>query len=534
MSLRGFHANRSAAVDRADFYPDSFWRSLKQLNAFRLFLAVYFIITALFAERLPLFGHSHGGLTLAAGLVYAALALWFRHSLQARSPAFAAQLLRQLLTDILAVSFLMHYGGGNETGLGLLLTVPMAAAGLHPQTRVTLGLAAMASIAVLLEQVFYAYGSGFTDGYLRAAMLAVGFFTIAAISHVLAKGALSAARIAGEKTREAEDLERISGKVIQDLPYGVLVLDREGRVLLFNAQAEALIGAPVRVQAGLGECLPELAGPWHDWLGGAGSTPCLFETAEKRRLRARLLELGPGRSEGAMVVVEDMSELEQEATHMKLAALGRLTANLAHEIRNPLSAINHAAQLLKEDSRDDPGMGRLTRIIEDNVGRLNYLVEDVLSLSRRDRQNRENIKLDAFLVEFVAHFEQAESVPDGVIQSEVGPGLEIVFDRLHLHQILWNLCRNAFRHCSRGPGSIQLRAVLVGDMAHIEIYNDGPSIPAEMRQRLFEPFYSTASMGTGLGLHIALELAQANDGQLRCLEQAKGARFRLIARLPKP
>lgn len=218
---------------------------------------------------------------------------------------------------------------------------------------------------------------------------------------------------------------------------------------------------------------------------------------------------------------------------MKLAALGRLTANLAHEIRNPLSAISQAAQLLREDVGQDTPTARLTSIIEDNTARLNELVEDVLSLGRRDRRNREIISLDEFLPDFIARFRQAESLPDELIGLEMEPGLKIEFDRLHLHQILWNLLRNAYRHCSRSPRAIVLSAAAAGDRVQVELYNDGPSIPVELRQKLFEPFYSTNRMGTGLGLYIAQELTEANEGQLHCLAQAQGARFRLSAKLQK-
>jgi two-component system sensor histidine kinase PilS (NtrC family) len=520
----------------ADFYPDSFWRSLKQLNAFRFFLAIVLATSAGFSEQLHLLSPRYIGLLLSVGLGYLAAAVLFRQLLRAGWPEFGRQLVAQLVTDILVIACFMHYGGGNETGLGLVLTVSMAAAGLHPQTRITLFLAALASLAVLLQQSLATFGPGndIAGGYMRAAMLSVGFFTVAGISHVLAKGALGAASFASEKSREAADMARINAKVIQDLPNGVLVLSAEGQVVQFNHQAELLLGCSMAARRDLNLCHLELAKAWRAWLTGEGAGTVVPPAGEMgRRLRFRLLELGPDRREGAVVIVEDMSELEQEAIQMKLAALGRLTANLAHEIRNPLSAINHAAQLLGEDAGRDSATAKLTRIVEDNVGRLNYLVEDVLSLSRRDRRNSESIRLADYLPEFVNQFQETESLPEGIVQIEIAGDSAIAFDRLHLHQILWNLLRNAARHCSRAPGSIVLSAVPAGDVVHVEIYNDGPNIPAEMRLRLFEPFYSTEKGGTGLGLYIGLELAEANEGQLRCMEQARGARFRLTAKVAK-
>jgi len=537
-----------AARTRADpgvlpdqpLYPDSFWRSLKQLNAFRFFLALFFVVSVLFTDSLDVLGPRHQVALLLVAAVYMAAAGGFHFFLSGQRWGFNYQLVTQLVTDIAIIALFIHFGGGNATGLGLVLTVPMAAAGLHPETRIMLFLAALASLAVLLEQSLTMLGLGDTagrdiaGGYLRAAMLSVGFFTVAGISHLLARGMLASARMADEKGRVANEMERINAKVIQDLPYGVLVLGSEGQVTLHNQQAESLLHCSVPAKSTLMDCNPDLAALWRDWLkdGSLAAAVLPTETGEGR-LRVRLMALGPDRGQGAVAIVEDMSELEQEAMQMKLAALGRLTANLAHEIRNPLSAIGQAAQLLREDAGQGTPMARLTSIIEDNTARLNELVEDVLSLGRRDRRNREVIALDEFLPAFIAQFEQAESILDGLIGLEMEPGLKIEFDRLHLHQILWNLLRNAYRHCSRSPRAIVLSAAAAGDRVQVELYNDGPSIPAELRQKLFEPFYSTNRMGTGLGLYIAQELTEANEGQLHCLAQAQGARFRLSAKLQK-
>jgi two-component system sensor histidine kinase PilS (NtrC family) len=520
----------------AELFPDSFWRSLKQLNAFRFFLALFLIVSVVFSDRLNVLSPRYGGFLLLVGIAYLGSAILFRQLIAARRPRFGRQIVVQLVTDTVVIASFMHYGGGNETGLGLVLTVSMAAAGLHPRTRIMLFLASLATVAVLVQQSLWAlfYSYDIAGGYFRAAMLSVGFFTVAGISHILAKGALSDAHVAREKEREAADLARINAKVIQYLPDGILVLGADGRVLQFNQQAERLLACRVSERSALSACHGSLTEVWQKWATEDGPDSAVLAAGEAgRSLRFRLLELEPDRREGALVIIEDISELEHQANQMKLGALGRLTANLAHEIRNPLSAINHAAQLLGEDAGGDPATGKLTRIIEDNVGRLNYLVEDVLSLSRRDRRDSEVIALAAFLTDFVQQFQHTEGIDAEIIQVDVAPAISVWFDRIHLHQILWNLCRNSCRHCSGQPGSVQLSAVVVDDEVRIEIYNDGPSIPADLRQRLFEPFYSTERAGTGLGLYIALELAQTNNGQLRCLEQSRGARFRLTAKMAK-
>lgn len=510
-------------------YPESFWRSLKHLNDFRLFLATFFFILALFTERLHLISSNQIRWFLVISLLYGLICLAFVHLRRRRSFGFERQLSLHLLTDISVITLLMHLGGGIETGLGLVLIVPLAAAGMYSDTRSMLTVSATAAIAVLMEQTLQDWGQpGLVQGYARAALLSAGFFTVAGLSHFLAKGTLVATRLAGEKAQEVVNLERINARVIQDLPYGVVVTDGGGRLLQANHQAGTLLGCSMPERGELKTCLPELEGLWQEWRAGGDNPVRIIETAnDGRRLRTRLSELDPERLEGAVIIIEDMTELEQQAMNMKLAALGRLTANLAHEIRNPLSAISHAGQLLQEDASRDPYTTKLTRIIEDNVKRLNWLVEDVLTLNRRDRVSREEVALAAFLAEFLQQFQQSEKVPDDLITLSLEDVPSIFFDRLHLHQILWNLIRNACRYCSHGEGSIQVRTQVAGDRVNIDVYNDGPAVTPEMQMRLFEPFYTTEASGTGLGLFIARELAEANEGQLRSLPQTVGALFRL-------
>jgi two-component system sensor histidine kinase PilS (NtrC family) len=238
------------------------------------------------------------------------------------------------------------------------------------------------------------------------------------------------------------------------------------------------------------------------------------------------MELEPSRNEGAVVVLEDMTELEMQAQRMKLASLGLLTANLAHEIRNPLSAIRHAAGLLREFAQDAM-TSKLTRIIDTNVVRLNGLVEDVLSLNRRDRMQRGEIDLTLFLPAFIQDYEQRESLPVGVMTVDLKAAEHVCFDAGHLEQILWNLIRNAWRYCLRQPGSILIRLNMNAGQAEIEIINDGPPIKPDVQAHLFEPFYTTDNQGTGLGLYIARELAEANSAVLRYVDIPDGALFRL-------
>ena len=531
--IRQDGVNRAAANSPSRLIPESFWRSLSHLNHFRLFLAGFLCVAGLLSEPILQQRLDHPYLFSLTSLVYFLTAWLFGRPKERRGELFQRQVVRQALVDIVCLVTLMFLAGGNASGLGLLLMLTLAAVGMLPETRNVLLWAAVAAIVILAEQTLQALsGESGAGGYVRSGLLSLGLFGVALLSHVLAKGTLAAGALAQEKSRQAESFERINERMIQELPYGVMAVGPEGEILQYNAHAEALLGARFFTGCTLMHCAPMLAQWWDLWRLGEPLPTHPFHTgAEGHRLRARFMELEPSRNEGAVVVLDDMTELELQAQKMKLASLGLLTANLAHEIRNPLSAIRHAAGLLKEDARDATS-SKLTRIIDDNAVRLNGLVEDVLSLNRRDRMNRVEIDLETYLPDFVDEYVQRERLPVGVMRLEMSRQAQACFDQGHLEQILWNLIRNAWRYCTRLPGSIRVRLNAGESYVDIEIINDGPVISQEVQAHLFEPFYTTDNQGTGLGLYIARELAEANNAVLRYVDNPNGAMFRL--RCPRP
>jgi two-component system sensor histidine kinase PilS (NtrC family) len=247
---------------------------------------------------------------------------------------------------------------------------------------------------------------------------------------------------------------------------------------------------------------------------------------------ARFVPVGKEHQRGVVIFIEDLTRIQSQAQQMKLASLGRLTANIAHEIRNPLSAINHATELLQEEGEIPDSSGRLLEIIHDNVQRLDRMVQDVLKLNRRDRAVRETFSLGDFLRNFTSQFCQIEKVSGDIIALEFATEPAVMFDRSHLNQIMWNLCRNALRYCQRKPGSVR---ITVGpgtpvNTIELSVIDDGPGIAEALRAHLFEPFFTTASSGTGLGLYIAREVCEANGATLSYVERSAGAQFTMIIR----
>jgi two-component system sensor histidine kinase PilS (NtrC family) len=328
------------------------------------------------------------------------------------------------------------------------------------------------------------------------------------------------------------NLEQVNRLIIRDMQDGVLVVDLNGIVRGHNAQVTRLLGGFGRMRGGmrLAEFSATLHDYWRRWQEDyAEPLPPFKVEATQRLLRVRLVRIGSGLNGGTLIYLEDLGRAQTEAQQMKLAALGRLTASIAHEIRNPLSAINQAAQLLEEDGAVTPGGERLLNMIRSNSRRIDRIVGEVLQLNRRDRQQPEIVALGEFMHAMLEEIMQAENMPVGCAVLQIPAELRIVFDRGHLNQIVWNLVRNAWQHCQKKEGSIRINARpgYMGDAIICELADDGPGIPAELRGQVFEPFFTTRPGGTGLGLYIARELADSNGAALELLPKGPGAQFRM-------
>jgi two-component system sensor histidine kinase PilS (NtrC family) len=320
--------------------------------------------------------------------------------------------------------------------------------------------------------------------------------------------------------------------MIQDMPDGVLVVDERGVIRQSNPSAERLLGYvfPANAKVLLSECSPLLEALFAAWRQNkALGHEVLRLPGSDHPVRVRFLPVQRQGFWGAVVVLEDMQRIQEQAQQVKLAALGRLTANIAHEVRNPLSSISYATELLKEEAHD-PAQTRLFQIILDNSRRLNRIVQDVMQVNRRDRVHAETLDLGGRLEELIENLCQVEQVSRSVFDVHVAAGCKARFDRGHFEQVLWNLCRNALRYSQKRPGSVRLRASTFGEgKTMLEVADDGPGVSGDAVQKLFEPFFTTEAAGTGLGLYIARELCEANGAMIDYRRASDGgACFRIM------
>ncbi len=446
-----------------------------------------------------------------------------------------SQVLLAVVIDIAAVTFLMHTSGGVQSGLGLLMAVSIAMASLSTGGRRALLSAALATLALMAEHLYSQFtGSALTSGYTHVGLIGAAFFALAGLAHQLSARVRASEQLAVQRGVDLANLAELNEYVIQHMQTGILVVDRQLQIRLMNEAAwyqlnmpDADSGSPLRAA-----CAP-LQPLLIEWLRH-GTPPATFRPVSGGRdLQAQFTRLGDQGDLGVLIFLEDTAEVVERAQQLKLASLGRLTASIAHEIRNPLGAISHAAQLLMESDKLDDTDRRMTDIVEQNARRVNTVIENVLRLSRRDPPRPKPIALDDWLADMAADFLAARRLSARQLHIDVDPaGTTVMADPTQMNQIVTALCDNAVSHFNGPPEQLRLR-IAAGITAqsggpYIDVIDNGPGIPAELVGKIFEPFFTTRNDGTGLGLYIAKELSEANQIRLEYLAVPTGGTgFRL-------
>lgn len=513
-----------------DSPPVDYWRSLLYFNLYRLTLAGIFVVLAGVFGYSLLLGTYNLRLFQGASVVYLAVAAGSFIPLRLRWPRFAWQLAMQIGWDIAGLTVLSYASGGIKSNIGLLLLVSLAAAGLISRGRITLFFAALTSIAALLEHTYAVlHDDADVAQYVQVGLLCMAYFAVAWLAHTLAKYAVDSQQLAQRRGRDLVSLSEANRLVMRDMQDGVVVVDGEGMIMQMNARAERMLRKSVGPNSALSATFPILFGQYAMWKHAGSASRDTLQLDVGLQARLRFVAIEQDAAHGAVIFLEDMQRVRAEAQQIKLAALGRLTANIAHEVRNPLSAISYATELLQEELGGDARQQRLLQIVLDNTQRINQIVQDVMQLNRRDRAQPEVFDLSVMLHAFAEEFVLAERIGAGVLVLAGTPGIEVSFDRGHLQQVLWNLCRNALRYGRKLPGSLQLAMGVEEGRVVLDISDDGPGIPVEHQGKLFEPFFTTATDGTGLGLYIAKELCEANGARLEyhARDVKAGACFRI-------
>ncbi len=494
------------------------WQALRLLSFYRVIIAgllavLYFGL----ADSNP-FNVRQPALFTATLLVYLAFSLGAGLSTRLRWPGYAFQALVQVLADIAALALLMHASGGAASSLAILLVIAVVVGALLLPGRTAYLFAAVATLIILFETTMAGISAEGADaGHItRAGLLGVVLFTAAGLAHIVSLRARESAALAEQRGIDLANLEQLNRYIVQQLQSGLLVVDAGGSVRLANDTARQLLAIGENRSPRLDRLAVELADQLLRWRNDRHWQPQPVAVAGGgARVVPRFSELSTSSGKGALILLDDSTRLAQQAQQLKLASLGRLTASIAHEIRNPLGAISHAAQLLQESEPLNDADRRLSEIICNHTRRVNEIIENVLQLSRRSNSQPQKVPMRQWMHAFREDFALSEKIQAEQLLLDIDPeNLEVHVDPGHLHQVLTNLCENAFRHGRGAECQVRLRVRHNANGACLEISDNGPGIDPETAEQMFEPFYTTAASGTGLGLYIARELCEINQARL--------------------
>ena len=473
------------------------------------------------------------------------------------------QWLATIGVDLLAFTLLHLLEVGSSFNYAALLVLPVLMAGVLTSRLLALGTAAAVALVLLLA-AWRAPSSG--DGpalMLQSGLAGMGLFMITVLAGELAARLAREELVARGSLELARQQAQLNRLVIEEMADGVLVVDRRLQVRAANPAARALL-----VDQGLGPLAPfmlDRTPAWTELLKAAqraleeGEWPdagrdvlMAFGEGHSRTLRLRVrfmrnraLDRTPDRSPdraadandsdrnaepAAVLLLEDLRTLQARIRQEKLAAMGRVSAGIAHEIRNPLAAISQANALLMEDNLP-PQQQRLASMVADNVERLKRLVDDVMEVAPGAEPLLRTIDASEAVGSTASEWARTMQLPmgaNGRLRAEISSEpLGVCFDPEHLRRVLVNLLDNAHRHASAAPGSVFLRlAPRDESWVVLSVLSDGAPIAPEVERRLFEPFFSTRSRGSGLGLYICRELCERYDASIEYRTRPAAERLR--------
>ncbi|EAR07705.1 sensor histidine kinase [Reinekea blandensis] len=433
-----------------------------------------------------------------------------------------------LTTDLLLLMLIMRYAGGVDTGVGNLMLISVGIGGLLLPLQQSLLVAAIATSTVVYTEMLPLKG---TDNDLfHAALLGIGFFVETVLLQYVGHRVKTTEQLARAQADTILDLRHLNELIVQRMRTGIIVITNEGAVRLMNDAARNLLNIREHRPFWLTKPLFERL---EQWRSNPQSAIANFQAdADHPVVSINFAKLQDTDVSDLIVFLEDIGRMNQQAQQLKLASLGRLTASIAHEIRNPLGAISHAAQLLEEAPTLSSGDQRLLDIINNHSSRVNTIIETILELSRRRPSRLEIIQLSELFERCMSERELQTASGQEAINVNLTVDWPVEIDVNQIKQVLHNLIDNGLRYSEQKTGK-RLLQVTSGTLAdteqmYLDIEDRGDGVPSDQVKNLFEPFYTTETAGTGLGLYIAKELCEANQMQLSYVDDRPGACFRLV------
>jgi len=512
-------------------------RELYVLNLFRVLQALVYValsFSEVAVDWLPVRLPTLARLTAALYLLFALLALLRTRQMPRRLTANVSACLG---VDVLAALLAALMMPAAHTGIAAMLVINVGAGALLLPPRLAALFAALAALAIVGQALA---GDGDTGrNLLESGLFGLAYFATAALCYALGTQMRASEALAERRGLDLANLSQVNELIIRRMKTGVLLVDDANHIHQINESAWMLLGNPALDKRNLGEVAPELSRRLYHWrTTNKVDTSAVALADGVPEVVPRFTRLAANDDSHVLIFLDDTSLVSRRAEQLTLTTLGRLSASIAHEIRNPLAAIRYSAQLLAESRELPDSDQRMVEIINNHCGRLNEIIENILQLSRRERSRPEALDLNAWVLTFVDEYKEANDLGADSLRALLYPhAVEVVADPQHLQQVVWNLVQNAIRYgrLPDEPARVMIVARLASDDGPplIEVIDRGPGIPPKVAAQIFEPFFTTHEYGTGLGLYLARQMCEANQAGLEYVPVAGGGScFRITLTAP--
>ncbi len=505
------------------------WTMLMVYNVYRLSMICIFLVLILSSAA----HYEILGVQLGLTAIYAVIAIVFLYFCYFRKINFELQVLLSGVIDIIMMAVILSMLVFLSTGIGFVLYITIAALSILAPGRLALFFAALASCVMLLAALLqYLFDVDSNLGiFFYSGVYASGFFATAITAWYLANWVRTSEELARQHSEELANFQRINEYIVERLYSGVIYADKDGQIKLINHAARDFLQLDAATDyQHLQEISPALNEKCHLFLSQQGQGEQFGRSyLEEPNLKVLFFATVLGNRPAILITLEDMTSINEQAQQLKLASLGRLSASIAHELRNPLASIAHAAELLGDGQPLSSEDQHFKAMIIKNCQRMNGVIKNVLQLSRREKARPEAVDLKLFINTILQHFSHHQNCIFNVELSKQ-PLPAIYFDKSQLEQIFIALIENALQHGRKGEAPVKIDISYLATKKEIElrISDNGPGIKKEIEKIIFDPFFSSQPSGTGMGLFIARDLCEINQARLVLRNSDEGGCFAII------
>ncbi|MBG79072.1 MAG: two-component sensor histidine kinase [Alphaproteobacteria bacterium] len=453
------------------------------------------------------------------GLMF--LYFWWKQSFK-----FKLQVYWSGIVDIIVVVVFIQSLGYLQSGLGILLNASIAVLSILTPGRLAVFFASLASCMFLgISCLQYVYGvHEDLSVFFSTGVHGAGFFATALTAWYLAKWVESSENLASQRAKELANMQRLNEYIVDRLQYGVIYIDADQGIRVINSSARQLLNLKSNQYLfSLKELSPELQEKYLLFLQKRKTCEQSAQAiVDNPYLQVHFYCSSYADDPSVLIILEDMLNIAQQAQQLKLASLGQFSASIAHELRNPLGVIAHATQMLGEEEYLNKDDSRLKELIIDNCNRMNSVIKNVLQMSRREQSQPEPIKIGPFLKQFKEKFCLINQC-DIILKLSGDKKMTVLFDKSQLEQLLVILCDNTLQHGRDASGNVQINLAIESKAQHVMLHvcDTGPGIQKEIRDNIFDPFFSTVRTGFGMGLFIAKDLCEINQARLNLMDKDK-------------